>query len=63
MWGETYLGEHLSLSELPDSLDTLGCSLLELDALESLVHVECVVAARWLEVSSCFLSHLNCVCL
>ena len=55
--GETYLGEHLLLSELSDRLDCLGGSLLELDALESLVHVESVVAASWLEIG--FLSHLN----
>ena len=52
MWGETYLGEHLLLSELPDELDGLGSSLLELDALESLVHVEGVVAASWLQIVS-----------
>ena len=55
MWGETYLGVHLLLSELSDSLDGLGGSLLELDALESLVHVESVVTASWLKS----FSHLN----
>ena len=58
MWGETYLCEHLLLSKLPDSLDGFGSSLLELDALESLVHVESVVTARWLHV----LAHLKLVC-
>ena len=57
MWGETYLGEHLLLSKLSDKLDCLWGSLLELNALESLVHVESVVAARWLQVG--LLSHLN----
>ena len=57
MWGETYLGEHLLLSKLSDKFYRFGCSFLELDALESLVHVESVVTARWLEV--CFLAHLN----
>ena len=49
MWGDTYLCVHLLLSELSDSLDGLGGSLLELDSLESLVHVECVVTAGWLK--------------
>ena len=49
MWGETYLGVHLLLSELSDRLDCLGGSLLELDSLESLVHVKCVVTAGWLK--------------
>ena len=42
MWGETYLGEHLLLSKLSDKFYRFGCSFLELDALESLVHVESV---------------------
>ena len=58
MWGETYLCEHLLLSKLPDSLDGLGSSLLELNALESLVHVESVVTAGWLHV----LSHFDWSC-
>ena len=39
---------HLLLGELPDVLDGLGGSELELDTLESLVHVKSVVAAGWL---------------
>ena len=58
MWGETYLREHLLLSKLPDGFDGLGSSLLELDALESLVHVESVVTAGWLHV----LAHLDRSC-
>ena len=54
MWGETYLGVHLFLSELSDRLDSFWGSLLELDSLESLVHVESVVTAGWLKS----LSHL-----
>ena len=55
MWGVTYRSVHLLLSELSDRLDCLGGSLLELDSLESLVHVECVVTAGWLKS----FSHLN----
>ena len=55
MWGETYLGVHLFLSELSDRLDSFWGSLLELDSLESLVHVESVVTAGWLKS----FSHLN----
>ena len=55
MWGETYLREHLLLSKLSDSLDGLWSSLLELDSLEFLVHIERVVTAGWLHV----LSHLK----
>ena len=55
MWGETYLGVHLFLSELSDRLDSLWGSLLELDSLKSLVHIESVVTASWLKS----FSHLN----
>ena len=57
MWGETYLREHLLPRKLSDSLDGLRSSLLELDPLESLVHVESVVTAGWLQVG--VLSHLS----
>ena len=55
----TYLGEHFRLCELADFLDGHGGSLLELDALEALVHVEGVIAARRLHFG--FLDHLYCV--
>ena len=45
---DTYTSVHFLLGELPDVLDGLGGSELELDALESLVHVKSVVAAGWL---------------
>ena len=51
----TYFGVHLSLGELPDDLDSLGSSQLELNALESLVQVKSIVAARWLHL--CLLDH------
>ena len=54
VWGDTYLCVHLFLSELSDRLDSFWGSLLELDSLESLVHVESVVTAGWLKS----LSHL-----
>ena len=46
---------HLLHSELSDVLDGLGGALLELDALQSLVQVQSVVAASWLQFG--FLSH------
>lgn len=52
----TYLGVHLLGGETLDVADGTRSSLLELNALESLVHVEGVVAARGLQLS--FLSHL-----
>lgn len=55
----TYLGEHFLHGELADVLDSHGGSLLELDALEALVHVEGVIAARRLHLG--FLDHLYCV--
>ena len=50
----TYLCEHLLLGEASDLAKSAGGSLLELDALEALVHVECVVALNWLQF--CLLS-------
>ena len=52
----TYLGVHLLGGETLDVADGTRSSLLELNALESLVQVEGVVAARGLQLS--FLSHL-----
>ena len=48
---QTYLGVHLLLSESADVSNGAGSSLLELDSLESLVHVERVVTAGWLQLS------------
>ena len=50
----TYLCEHLLLSEASDFAKGAWGSLLKLDALEALVHVECVVALNWLQF--CLLS-------
>ena len=50
----TYLREHLLLGEASDLAKSAGGSLLELDILEALVHVECVVALNWLQF--CLLS-------
>ena len=50
----TYLSEHLLGSEASDFAKGAWGSLLELDALEALVHVECVVALNWLQF--CLLS-------
>ena len=47
----TYPGAHLFNGESPDVLDRSRGSLLELNALEALVHVQRVVAARWLHLS------------
>ena len=47
----TYPGFHLFNGESPDVLDRSRGSLLELNALEALVHVQRVVAARWLHLS------------
>ena len=55
--GETYLGVHLLGSESADVPDGTGGSLLELDALESLVEVKRVVAAGRLQFR--LFSHLN----
>ena len=44
-----YLGEHNFVSEFLDHSDASGCSLLELDALESLVEVESVISASSLK--------------
>lgn len=52
----TYASVHLFLGELADVLDGLGGALLELDALQSLVQVQSVVAASWLQFG--FLYHL-----
>jgi len=47
---------HLLESELSDVLDCLGCSKLELNALHSLVEVECVVTNDLLHL---LFDHLN----
>ena len=54
---ETYLNAHLTLCESFDVSNGTWSSLLELDSLESLVHVERVVTARWLHL--CLLTHLT----
>ena len=56
----TYLGEHFFGSETFDVSDATGSSLLELDALESLVKVESVVSASGLHFFSLSVfSHLK----
>ena len=45
-----YLSEHLLLSESLDVSDGSGSSLLELNALKSLVHVKSVISASWLHL-------------
>ena len=52
----SYLGVHLLLAELSDSLNGFGGSLLELDILDSLVQVKRVISAGWLHLG--LLSHL-----
>ena len=48
---------HVNLREFTDVLDSIRSSLLELDALHSLVEVKRVVTDNRLQIS--FLSHLN----
>ena len=42
----TYLGEHFSLSEFPDLSEGSGCSLLELNFVESLVEIDGVISGH-----------------
>ena len=53
----TYLREHLGRSELLDFSDGSGCSLLELDFVDSLVEVDGVVTGNGLDFL--LLSFLN----
>ena len=53
----TYLGEHLSLSELLDLANGAGSSLLELDFVDSLVEIDGVVSGHGLDLL--LLSFLN----
>lgn len=57
----TYLGEHLGSSESLDVSNRTRSSLLELDVLESLVEVQCVVTAARLHLRlfSHVFYHLN----
>ena len=48
----TYRSEHLFLGETFDVSNASGCSLFELDTLESLVEVESVVSASGLHLFS-----------
>ena len=57
VWRVTYFSVHFLLSEAADVSDGAGSPLLELDALQALVQVKCVVAAGRLQF--CLLSHLN----
>ena len=50
MWGETYLGEHFLLGELPDNLNGFRGTLFELNALQLFVHIKSVVSASRLQV-------------
>ena len=53
----TYLDVHLLSGESSDVADGTGSSTLELDSLESLVHVQSVVSASRLQLSLSFLHH------
>ena len=44
------LGEHLSCSELSNFSDCTGCSLLELDFVESLVEINGVISCHGLDL-------------
>ena len=59
--GVAYIGVHNLSGEFLDESDALGGSLLELDALESLVEVESVVSARGLHLLLSFvvLAHVE----
>ena len=48
-YGRWYFSEHFFLSELSDFSDCSGCSLLELNLVQSLVEIHGVVSGDWLK--------------
>ena len=46
----SYLSEHFSLCEFSDLSDSSGCSLLELDFVESFVEINGVISGNWLDL-------------